>query len=201
MNNTDRFALVLTIVCAAAAGGVGGVYRLTREPIRQRAASEENRLREDVLPGAKVFAEVEPGSGVYAGRESEGGPVVGYIAVGIASGYGGELKLMVGLNPDLVIVKVAVLSQHETPGLGADLGKVTSKDTLWDRLAGRPESPGVSWLDRFQGKPFGQLNTTGIEAKTGCTITSNAIINAARHAIRQAQEALDRMKSPEGSDE
>jgi electron transport complex protein RnfG len=201
MNNTVRFALVLTVVCAAAAAGVGAVYRLTREPIRRKAANEESRLREDVLPGARVFAEIDPGSGVYAGRESEDGPVVGYVAVGIGSGYGGELKLMVGLDPDLVIVKAAVLSQRETPGLGADLSKVKSRDTLWDKLAGRPESRGVSWLDQFGGKPFGQLNATGIEAKTGCTITGNAIINAARNAVQQARQALEQTGRPRGSNE
>ena len=190
MNDTVRFALVLTLVCAAGAAGVGGIYRLTREPIRRKAAEEENRLREQVFPGANVFAEVEPGSGVYTARESEGAPVLGYVAVGTAGGYGGELQLMVGLNPDLVIVKVAVLSQQETPGLGADLGKVKSSDTVWDKLAGRPAGKGVSWLDQFEGKPYGQLNATGIEAKTGCTLTSNAIIAAARDAIEQAQRTL-----------
>ena len=34
MNDTVRFALVLTLVCAAGAAGVGGIYRLTREPIQ-----------------------------------------------------------------------------------------------------------------------------------------------------------------------
>lgn len=197
MSNYVRFTLVLTIVCVAAGGGVGGVYLLTRGPIARKEFEDEARLRARVLPGAEVFAEVSPGSGVFAGRKSAGGPILGYVAVGEAGGYGGKLQVMVGLDAELVITKAAVLSHHETPGLGAECTHAHSRDTLWTVLFGRERSEGTSWMDQFAGKKRSQLVLgAGIDAKTGCTITGKAVLRAAAEAIAKVEQALARGTPP-----
>ena len=191
MSNTARFALVLTIVCLVAGGGVGGIYLLTRDPIAVRAEAEERAVRMQVLPQAKVFRELVKDSAVYAGLDSEDGQTVGYVAVGEAQGYGGELTVMVGLDKDLVIAKAAVVKHSETPGLGADCAKLQSKDTLWTVLFGGERTKATSWMDQFSGKRKGQLVLdAGIDAKTGCTITSKAVVKAARAAIEKVEKNL-----------
>ena len=171
MSDTLRFTLVLTCVCAAAAGGVGGVYLLTKEPIAAKAEMTRDEVRKTVLPKARVFTEVEKGSGVDAAREVEGGPVIGYVAVGEAAGYGGKLLLMAGL--------------------GAECAAVKSEDTLWTVLFGGERTVGVSWMDQFQEKKPSQLKLGGgIDAKVGCTITSKAVVEAAKAAIRKVEDAL-----------
>jgi electron transport complex protein RnfG len=185
-----RFTLVMTIVCVLAALGVGGVYVLTREPVKQMERRTGEALRRAVLPGATVFE--SRGDGVCAGLESDNGPFVGYVSVGQAYGYGGLVRVMVGLDNELHIVRVAVLSQNETPGLGAELAKRKTTDTLWSVLAGKPGSAGKSWLDQFAGKSSGQLHVgAGIDAKSGATVTSKAITAAARNAIDRVQGAAD----------
>ena len=188
MSNTVRFTLVLTIVCLGAAGGVGGIYLVTKGPIAEKARLTEEQARAQVLPGATTFEAIDEEAGVYAGRDADG-KLVGYVAIGAARGYGGMLRLMLGLDGEGRVVKTAVLSHSETPGLGAELTKVQSEDTLWKCMGGGKRTPGKAWTDRLSGKAVDQLEIgKGVDAKTGCTITSRGITEAAKDAIRNIRE-------------
>jgi len=188
MSNTVRFTLVLTIVCAAAAAGVGAVYLVTKAPIADKALLTEQQARTQVLPDAVAFEEVEKDCGIYAGRDPEG-KLVGHVAVGEAHGYGGTLRLMLGLGTDGRIVKAVVLAHHETPGLGAELTKRQSTDTLWTCLGNGERHAPVAWTDRLSKKTIDKLEIgKGVDAKTGCTITSRGITEAAKDAIRNIRE-------------
>jgi Na+-translocating ferredoxin:NAD+ oxidoreductase RnfG subunit len=76
--------------------------------------------------------------------------VTGYAARGAASGYSSTIKLMVGVEPlgegKYRILGIKVISQQETPGLGARVNDVYTSDTLWTALeamfaAGEEEKP------------------------------------------------------------
>ncbi|HUW59023.1 MAG TPA: FMN-binding protein [Planctomycetota bacterium] len=189
MSNTTRFTVVLTVVCLAAAGGVGSIYLLTRNPIAEKAQESRDALEKEVLPEADSFRELAPGSDVYAGLKD--GRTVGYVAEGEAGGYGGKLQVMVGLDTKLVVVKAAVLVHHETPGLGAECASVKSEDTLWTAIFGGERSEGTSWMDQFSGKRKAQLVLgSGVDARTGCTITSKAVIEAVRNALEKVEKLL-----------
>ena len=191
MSNTVRFALVLTIICLAAGGGLGGVYLLTKEPIAVKAHQTEREVRRAVLGDAKEFREIATDTGVYAGEAADGA-IIGYVAVGEARGYGGKLEVMVGLTKELVVVKAAVLTHSETPGLGADCARTLSEDTLWTVLFGGELTEGTSWMDQFAGKRKAQLGLgSGIDARTGCTITSKALVEAAKAAIEKVERTLE----------
>lgn len=198
MKEFSRFTIVLGIVCIGAAVGVGGVYLLTKGPVAQKQQQSEDMLRKAVLPGAAYFEDVKDGkgepTGVCAGFDKQGGKLIGYAATGEAKGYGGRLLVMVGLSPDLVIAKAGVLLQNETPGLGAELAKVKTTDTLWSKMLGTATGKGVSWMDQFAGKRPEQVALgKGIDAKSGCTITSKGITAAAKNAVDQI---LDALKAP-----
>ncbi len=195
MSDFKRFTLVLTAVCVGAAIGVGGVYRLTEGPIAEKQRMTEDLLRKAVLPGATFFRDLQDEgarvAGVCEAYDREGGALLGYTAKGEGKGYGGRLEVMVGLDKDLAIVKAAVLLQGETPGLGAELGKVRTKDTIWSVIGGSATGKGESWMDRFAGKRKAQLELgKGIDAKSGCTITSKAIVAAAREAVDAVEKAV-----------
>ena len=188
MSNTVRFTLVLTLACAAAAGGVGGIYLLTEEPIAQKALETERAARTKVLPQAKTFERVGD-TPVYAGRD-ENGSTVGHVAVGEARGYGGKLTVMVGLMRDGTIAEAAVLTHHETPGLGAECAKEVSDDTFWSMCAGNASGVKHSWMDQLRGKRKDDLKIgAGVDARTGCTITSKAIVEAAGTAVKKIEDA------------
>ncbi len=195
MKEFSGFTIVLTVVCVAAAIGVGGVYLLTKDPIVEKQRQTEDLLRKAVLPGATHFEDVkdEKGAptGVSAGYDKTGGTLIGYAATGEGKGYGGRIVVMVGLSPDLVITKAGVLLQNETPGLGRELGKVKTKDTVWTLLRGQATGKGTSWMDQFSGKRPDQLALgKGVDAKSGCTITSKGIVEAANDAVNRILEAV-----------
>ena len=89
------------------------------------------------------------------------GNVVGYaVSVSSAEGYDGNITLSVGVNAEGKINGISFTELHETPGKGM----------LW----GDPEYVGL-----FAGKDATKL-TLGqdVDAITGVTITSKAVVNA-----------------------
>jgi len=87
--------------------------------------------------GAEEFAEIE-GAVIYEGRDPVTNELVGYATQGAAAGYSSTIRLMVGAKPlgkgRYRILGVKVLSQQETPGLGARMNDVFTTDTLWTVL-------------------------------------------------------------------
>ncbi len=98
--------------------------------------------------------------------------LIGYVAVAASKGYGGDVQVMIGVNLDLTIAGIEILSQSETAGLGANC-----------------ENP--EWLSQFVGKS-GTLAVSKdggeIDAITASTITSRAVTSAVNKALAQVEE-------------
>ena len=92
-----------------------------------------------------------------------------------ASGYGGKVKVMTGIDAEGAITGVVILSHDETPGLGANAEK---PDFLNQFLQQAPE--GGLEVIKYQTPGEGQ-----IQAMTGATVTSTAVTNAVNQAIAQ----------------
>ena len=192
-----RFVVILSLICLLMGGGVAVLYGVWRDQIadRERAATQAAMLA--VAPqGAEVDAARpiagsagDPGA-VYAARDASG-KAVGYVAGGEAQGYSSVVKTIVGATADggdLKVLRVVVVSQSETPGLGAQIAERRSTYTLWQKLFGadEPEALINAFLDRFQEKRADEV--PNIQAITAATITSNAV----KAAVGQA---LDRIRA------
>lgn len=98
--------------------------------------------------------------------------IIGYVAVASAKGYGGDVQVMIGVNLDLTVAGIEILSQSETAGLGANC-----------------ENP--EWLSQFVGQS-GTLAVDKdggeIDSITSSTITSRAVANAVNKALAQVTE-------------
>ncbi len=85
-----------------------------------------------------------------------------------APGYSSIIELLVGVDNDGEIIGIKVLSQSETPGLGANIVK-------------------EEYLKQYIGKKQAEikLNKDGgeIDAITGATITSRAVANNVHDSI------------------
>ena len=127
----------------------------------------------DVIPGA---SRVESRDDYYIGLDTEGN-VIGYAAVGQSQGYAGPIVMLVGVNLDGAITGVQIVTQHETPG--------------FFRLFETHD---------FVGQYFGlQYNNPlklgqDIDAVSGATVSSEAIAQSTRQAIRVI--ARDGLASP-----
>ena len=115
----------LLAICLVCSGLLAAVYALTAEPIAAAAAAKNEAAIKEVLPETAVkieeerTVEFEGASYAYNLAYDELGNVVG-CAINVAPvGFGGPIAIKVGFDVNGVIWNTKVLSQAETPGLGA----------------------------------------------------------------------------------
>ena len=120
-----NMSLCLFVICLVCSGLLSGVYALTKEPIDAAARAKNEAAIMEVLPETAVTVEeertveYEGASYTYNLAYDEQGNTVG-CAINVAPvGFGGPIAIKVGFDADGVIWNTKVLSQAETPGLGA----------------------------------------------------------------------------------
>jgi len=200
IRNLAKFVVILSVACLVIGGGVAALYGLYRGDIERRDLRIKEQAIQDVCPeGASVDPQTPiagapmAADAVYAARDSAG-RTVAYVAQGEAQGYSSLLKVMVGVKAeDFSVIRVVVLSQQETPGLGATVAEQKSNFTLWEKLFGPSKAEKTEqlinpFLDQFPGKKpeqFGQ-----VQAITAATITSNATKRAVEQALERIRDAV-----------
>ena len=120
-----NMTLCLLAICLVCSALLAGVYALTAEPIAAAAAAKNEAAIKEVLPESAVAIEeertvdFEGASYTYNLAYDEQGNTVG-CAINVAPvGFGGPIVIKVGFDANGVICNTKVLSQAETPGLGA----------------------------------------------------------------------------------
>ena len=124
---------------------------------------------------------------VYRARR-DGEPVALVITPEAPDGYGGAIKLLVGITPEGVLTGVRVLSHRETPGLGDAIEAERSDWILAfdNRRLGDP--PAAQWRVRRDGGVFDQF--------TGATVTPRAVVNAVRKSLIYFERHRDTLFAP-----
>lgn len=119
---------------------------------------------------ARLYAYWQTLAGVAAPKTEEAPLTAENQKTVMANGYGGEFDVTVGINPDGTIEGVRIGQQtfNETDGLGA----LALEQTFRDQFIGKTGP--VSYGD-------------GIDAISGATITSNAVLQAINEALGVAQ--------------
>ena len=120
-----NMVLCLLAICLVCSGLLAGVYALTAEPIAAAAAAKNEAAIKEVLPAEAVTieeertVEFEGASYAYNLAYDQQGNTVG-CAINVSPvGFGGPIVIKVGFDANGVICNTKVLSQAETPGLGA----------------------------------------------------------------------------------
>ncbi|MGI9265395.1 MAG: electron transport complex subunit RsxG [Gammaproteobacteria bacterium] len=111
---------------------------------------------------------------VYRARKA-GQPIAALLTPVAPKGYGGPIKLLIGITTAGEVTGVRVVSHRETPGLG-DVIEIERSDWLlgFDGLSmGNP--PLKQWAVKRDGGQFDQF--------TGATITPRAVVHAVRDAL------------------
>ncbi|APW48157.1 electron transport complex subunit RsxG [Rhodoferax antarcticus] len=171
------FSLSATLLLATAFG-------LTKEPIEKRASEDLRRSLEQVLPAsmydnnpaADAVRLPLDGAPLLVYRARKTGRVTGVAFETHGRGYGGEIRLLLGIDGNGKLLGVRVLQHTETPGLG-DKIEVSRSDwiTRFTGLSlGNP--PQAQWAVRKDGGQFDQF--------AGATITPRAVVNSIRDGLR-----------------
>ena len=164
--------VVLLIICVVAAFLLAVTNSVTAPKIAQVNAENEAQARLIVFADAKDFGEETTnadGIRLIPALDANGA-TIGYVAVTVEKGYGGDISVMTGVDLDGKVTGVSILSMSETAGLGANATK-------------------ESFLQQFVGKIAGMTVTKNapaeneIKALTGATITTKAVTAAVEAAI------------------
>ena len=120
-----NMTVCLFAICIVCSSLLAGVYALTKEPIDAAAKAKNEAAIMGVLPAGAVTIEEERtvdfdgASYTYNLAYDQQGNTVG-CAVNVSPvGFGGPIVIKVGFDANGVICNTKVLSQAETPGLGA----------------------------------------------------------------------------------
>ena len=172
-----NMSLCLLVICLVCSALLAGVYALTKEPIDAAAKAKNEAAIKEVLPETAVSVEeertveFEGASYTYNLAYDELGNTVG-CAINVAPvGFGGPISIKVGFDADGVIWNTKVLSQAETPGLGAKCVESSFSDQF------RGFDPQVKVL--AVAKDGGD-----VDAITASTITSRAYTEGLALAVK-----------------
>ena len=178
-----NMTLCLLAICLVCSGLLAGVYALTKEPIDAAAKAKNEAAIKEVLPETAVAIEeertvdFEGQSYAYNLAYDEKGEVVG-VAINVAPvGFGGPIVIKVGFDAQGVIWNTKVLSQAETPGLGAKCVE-----------AGFAEQ--FKGFDPFEKKLAVKKDGGDVDAITASTITSRAYASGVALAV-QVRAAIE----------
>lgn len=138
-----------------------------------------------LLPGSENFT-VEPYDGEDANIRSVHKGETGFVVETVTYGYAGEITMLVGVSNEGKVTGLVVRELHETYGLGANA--LTDVDFLKQFLNGSGEfAIATSGEDAFSGATGTVEESTGeateVDALTGATVTSKAIVRAINSAI------------------
>lgn len=194
-----RFPLVLMVVGLISAASLAGLYKVTEPRVRANEVSEIQSALNIVLPDAKEFDKVKdaaPDLPLYYVAKDKEHKIIGYAVEGEAQGYSGPIGVMVGVDKSFKINRIKIYKQKETPGLGDKIIQVLSQKTWKTVLTGT--SPDESKLRPYfqvqfddQSVPVKLKNDGGtIEAITGATISSQAVVDAVNEAVSKLEMAL-----------
>ena len=161
-NDFIKPILVLALICLVMSGALALTNGLTEPVIVEAASVRMHEAMSGIIPNATGFTPITdtnlPESVVEAYKSDND---AGYIFVVVTGGFGGDVKLICGVNSEGKVIHCTALEQSETKGLGS---KITEP----------------FFENQFDGKGAG---LEGVEAITGATISSRAYISAVTDAL------------------
>lgn len=170
MKEMFRYALILGLIGLIASAVLAVVNAFTEPQIRLQQAREEQAALEELMPGASVFNPVpEQGDLKYYRAYNEQKKLLGFVIKASQRGYSSDITVLAALSPKLEIADIKILSANETPGLGSRINE-------------------DSFRGQFRGKDIQSLDS--VQAITGATISSSAVLNAIRNKITLLKEEL-----------
>lgn len=177
--------VTLFVVTLVAAGLLGSVFELTKEPIRLAELKKKNEAIQVVVPGfdnepsQEVKSLFMDGDSIYLYTARKGEEILGTAVETFTNmGFSGEFKLMVGFATDGSIIDIAVIKHAETPGLGNKMERGKS-DFSVQFMGKHPDSFNLA-VKKDRGD---------VDAITASTITSRAYCDAVTRAFNAFMES------------
>ena len=154
---------VLTIICLVITAALAFTEQATTPIIAAAEKAAADAARMEVLPTADSFEQVDttgmPAAVVEAYKATNG---AGSVFILQQNGYGGAMKIIVGIDSDDKVSGTKTMGHSETPGLGAK----TAEAPFHSQFPGQDES------------------LSGVSTIGGATISSNCFIDMVKQAFQ-----------------
>jgi len=178
-----NMVLVLTLVAVIMGGLLALVNHVTEGPIAEVNKQKlDNGIKSvmcaDELSVADPVEVKQMVDGkeltylVYEAKDKDGN-ALGAAVESTTMGFGGDLKVLVGFDPDGKVLGYTLLAHTETPGLGAKADQWFQKGQKGDIIGKDPQEPLTVSKDGGQ-----------VDAITASTITSRAFLKAVNNAYK-----------------
>lgn len=167
--------IVLGLIALVAGGALGFTNELTAPVIADQAAAAAVAARQEVLPAATAFEEVDLSAAVPSNQvgtidncftATANGQPVGHTVQVTVTGYGGPIEVVVGIDTSGTVtgVNIGGSSFSETPGLGAKV-----------------QEP--AFYEQFAGLTPPAVLKGNIDSVSGASISSGAVVDAVNTAV------------------
>ena len=168
--------ILAAVLLFAVASGVDGVAKANAEKAHLQ-------MLQTLLPGAEEFT-LEPSTeeGIRSVHKSD----IGYVVEVTTNGYAGGITMMVGVNNAGRVTGLVVTDAHETFGLG---GNALTDHVFLSQFLNKTGSFEVATAgeDAFTGATAeaapAEGEAIGVDAITGATVTSKAIVRCVNTAV------------------
>ena len=173
-NSAVRMIVTLVVIAVVVAGIMSVVNNITAPVIAENAEKELNLALSEVMDADKFDKKAEKdGNALYLATKN--GEEIGVCIVWYTPGYGGDVKVLTGIDKNLTVTGVRILEHSETPGLGAN----STKESFYTQYNGKTKEIGV------------KKNSPGendIQALSGATVTSKAVTKAVNTSLVEAEK-------------
>jgi Na+-translocating ferredoxin:NAD+ oxidoreductase subunit G len=188
MSNTPKIIIVLTVITLISGGVLALLDNFTRPRIERYKIQVKNAAVLEVLPKNDRVREIPKGDYTFYAAY-KGNEIIALAFEASGGGYQSELVLMIGVSSDFSEIKgVKILSQLETPGLGTKIEEdpANKENPGWftAQFKGIKTQPQITYIKNAKAE-----KDTEIEAITGATISSVAIVKILNEHIEKAKEA------------
>jgi len=173
---------------------LGFFYQITKEPIAKQQELAVQKACAEVFADASfeavsyvptadlqetlVAEGVEIGT-VFKALDSQGQETGYVVETTSANGYGGDIVLYVGITNEKTVSGVSILSIAETPGLG-----MKAEDVLVPQFKDK-EAATLTY------SKTGAVAPGEIDAISGATVTTKAVVQAVNGSVAVADELLE----------
>ncbi|MFD3157146.1 RnfABCDGE type electron transport complex subunit G [Haloimpatiens sp. FM7330] len=182
--STFKLGALLLIITACAGLILGAIYNITKEPIAKQMEKTNNSAMKEILTKADNFKKKDVklnGNILEVNEATANSKTVGYAIKVTTKGYGGAVKVMVGISLDGKLQGIKILSQTETPGLGAN----STQPSFYGQYKNKPIDKDLTVVKTTPANP------NEIQAITGATITSKAVTKGVNEAIKFYKDNLE----------
>ncbi|MBU2513705.1 FMN-binding protein [bacterium] len=149
-----------------------------------------------VLPKYDRYEEVNTNQyPIYVGKQEDLDDPVGLAFKVTGNGFQGKISIMIGVTPDFShLTAIKILEQIETPGLGTKIviDPSNKKDPYWfaNQFKDLKLEPYIKLVKNVKPK-----NDNEIQAITGATISSKAVVRILNERIKEVEEAYRKQLS------